>query len=165
MMLPRIKAVAGLETPQNSTHWRKLFRRLSDPRHLCIASMENEITPHPGFRMHLQLLHTWAQDLPRASWSCAVQWMVASERQKKGGTSRDQPEVKHAKQCLKFYFWVGTGIGRKPQQLWDRMAASYLISVGNDLEQSWFGIHAKKMIKKFNICKTFKMANKGLQNH
>lgn len=53
MMLPRIKAVAGLETPQNSTHWRKLFRRLSDPLHLCIASMENGITPHPGFRMLL----------------------------------------------------------------------------------------------------------------
>lgn len=45
MMLPRIKAVAGLETPQNSTHWRKLFRRHLNPLHLCIASMENEITP------------------------------------------------------------------------------------------------------------------------
>lgn len=44
-MLPRIKAVAGLETPQNSTHWRKLFRRHLNPLHLCIASMENEITP------------------------------------------------------------------------------------------------------------------------
>lgn len=44
-MLPRIKAVAGLETPQISTQWRKLFRRHLNPLHLCIASMENEITP------------------------------------------------------------------------------------------------------------------------
>lgn len=44
-MFPRIKAVAGLETPQNSTHWRKLFRRHLNPLHLCIASMENEISP------------------------------------------------------------------------------------------------------------------------
>lgn len=45
MMLPRIKAVVGLETPQNSTHWRKLFWRHLNPLHFCIVSMENEITP------------------------------------------------------------------------------------------------------------------------
>lgn len=36
MMLPRIKAVAGLETPQNPTHWRKLFCRHLNPLHFCI---------------------------------------------------------------------------------------------------------------------------------
>lgn len=86
---------------------------------------------------------------PRSAKGQLVMCSLVDDRQweaEERGTSRNQSEVKHTKQYLKFYFWVATGIVRKSQELWDRVAASSLISVRNDLEQSWFGIHAKTMI-------------------
>lgn len=86
---------------------------------------------------------------PRSAKGQLVMCSLVDGRQREAeerGTSRNQSEVKHTKQYLKFYFWVGTGRGRKPQWPWDRVAALSLISVRNDLEQSWSGIHAKTMM-------------------
>jgi hypothetical protein len=77
MMLPRIKAFAGLETPQNPLSGGSC----SEGTWISFTSAYHS---HFGFEMLLQLLHTWTQDLPGASWSlCRVWWLMASSSRRK----------------------------------------------------------------------------------
>lgn len=74
----------SLETPQNSTHWKEAFlKALESPSflHSVNGKWNHSLL---GFEMLLQLLHTWAQDLPGASWPLCTLVADGQQRQEKG---------------------------------------------------------------------------------